>query len=177
MMESECLVLRAPVKMMKLPFSWKDSFSCTFQWLGPTGIFCCFGISALSSINSSFNHFCQRPITFQARLSKLLACTRTLQAKKFHGLRRVLFLGEKMWTDCTLPARFFAIGIDFQLERISGILSCLSLWEFRSKHPESRWKNQPRVTGGAPFELQVVLLFAFILGQCLSLGRYSKKCV
>lgn len=53
MMESECLVLRAPVKMMKLPFLWKDSFSCTFQWLGPTGIFCCFGISALSSINSS----------------------------------------------------------------------------------------------------------------------------
>lgn len=91
-----------------------------------------------------------------------------------------LFLGENMWTDWILPARFFALGIDFQLERISGILSilsCLSLWEFRSKHPVSRWKNQPRVTGGAPFELQVVLLFAFILGQCLSLGRYSKKSV
>ena len=120
-------------------------------------------------------------IPFQARLSKLLACTRTLQAKKSTDLEEQgLFLGENMWTDWILPARFFALGIDFQLERISGILSilsCLSLWEFRSKHPVSRWKNQPRVTGGAPFELQVVLLFAFILGQCLSLGRYSKKSV
>lgn len=90
MMESECLVLRAPVKMMKLPFSWKDSFSCTFQWLGPTGIFSCFGISALSSINSSFKHFCQRPFTFHPFPGPPVkaACVYSdLAGQKIHRLR------------------------------------------------------------------------------------------